>query len=267
MRNNEESETIKKFLISFQAWFESGIPIGWFYEKYVEDFRDEEVSDQGYVYYFDNQRLNIDFKHEYRLSLGKHYTKCLENEEASFEDIKEFIELLYKEWIDKEFRYEFTIDLNKRFNNFNIPYKIEYGVIEKISDNNLLDKILVQKTLNGLENYEKPLKLYQEAIQKYDAGIYKRSTLDDIRLSLEILLKEILNNDKSLENQGNLICSKLKDKETPPQIRNLLVKFLDCLNKYQNNFVKHDLNINDKDIEFIFEITSICIKYLIRILA
>lgn len=39
-----------------------------------------------------------------------------------------------------------------------------------------------------LSDYPKSLKIYNEALDKYSKGIFLRNVLDDIKLSLELLL-------------------------------------------------------------------------------
>ena len=86
-----------------------------------------------------------------------------------------------------------------------------------------------------------------------------------MRLSLELLLKEILNNDKSMENQFGEIGKILKERGISEEIRNLFVKILDYYSKYQNNNVKHDSQINEMEVKYIIEQTSIFINFIIDI--
>ncbi|MBI1928837.1 hypothetical protein HYR99_31905 [Candidatus Poribacteria bacterium] len=83
----------------------------------------------------------------------------------------------------------------------------------------------ITEARHWLLDYPDALKLYDEALQKYQSKIYLRNLLDDLRLSLEKLLQAMFDNKKSLENQmsnlGGFInerqCSKLWGKGLIPQ--------------------------------------------------
>ena len=47
--------------------------------------------------------------------------------------------------------------------------------------------------------------VYKSGITKYTAKNYERNILDDMRLSLELLVKQFLGNEKSLENQVSML--------------------------------------------------------------
>lgn len=42
-----------------------------------------------------------------------------------------------------------------------------------------------------MSQYPRSLKIYNEALVKYDNRIYERNILDDMRLAFELLLKEM----------------------------------------------------------------------------
>lgn len=58
---------------------------------------------------------------------------------------------------------------------------------------------IVVTTQHWLEGYVKSKKLYDSALNKIKEKIFERNALDDMRLSFELLMKEILRNDKPLE--------------------------------------------------------------------
>lgn len=41
-------------------------------------------------------------------------------------------------------------------------------------------------------NHPASLKQYENALDKYESGIFERNTLDDIRLSFELLVRRLL---------------------------------------------------------------------------
>ena len=136
-----------------------------------------------------------------------------------------------------------------------------YLATEKISDTEL-----IQNTKHWLSNHEQSLKQYNSALAKYEGNIFERNTLDDMRLAFELLVKDLLGNNKSLENQINDLGSQLKEKGASEELRNMVVKIIDYYTKFQNNHVKHNDAINNDEIEYVIELTSVVIKYLVRVL-
>lgn len=82
---------------------------------------------------------------------------------------------------------------------------------------------------------------------------------------MELLLKEILKNNKSIENQQVPLNEYLKQKGVAPEIIKYFWHVLDCFNKYQNNHVKHDFNINENDMPIIIEQTKSLFNTIIKL--
>lgn len=129
---------------------------------------------------------------------------------------------------------------------------------------NAVNEVLIDETRHWLNDYNKVLSLYQSALDKYNNGVFERNVLDDIRLSLELLLKDILKNDKSLENQLPLLGSFIKEKGGSKELGNMFQKLVEYYSKYQNTYVKHNDLVIEEEVEFIFEITSSFMKHFIR---
>lgn len=132
---------------------------------------------------------------------------------------------------------------------------------EKISDTEL-----IQKTKHWLASCPNALRQYESALAKYEGGIFERNTLDDMRLSFELLVKELLKNNKSLENQLGDLGSRLKEKGASDELRNMVVKIIEYYTKFQNNHVKHNDAVNSDEIEYVIELTSVVMKYLVKVL-
>ena len=146
---------------------------------------------------------------------------------------------------------ELRAKLYTRYGNF---------ATEKISETEL-----VQKTKHWLSGHPLALKQYESALTKYEGGIFERNTLDDMRLALELLVKDLLSNNKSLENQISEIGTFLKSSGASVELRNMVTQVIKYYTDFQNNHVKHNDAINDKEIEYIIELTSVVMKYLIRV--
>lgn len=130
---------------------------------------------------------------------------------------------------------------------------------EKISETEL-----IQTTKHWLSGHPTALKQYESALSKYEGGIFERNTLDDIRLSFELLVKDLLGNEKSLENQIGGICGILDKCGTSVELKNMVQKIIDYYTKFQNNHVKHDDAVNENEIEYVIELTSVIMKFLIK---
>ncbi|MEC1742262.1 hypothetical protein [Schinkia azotoformans] len=139
-------------------------------------------------------------------------------------------------------------------------YGKQYGMI------NIPDSSVVDETYHWLIDYPRALEKYNESLIKYHANLFVRSSIDDMRLSFELVVKEILCNEKSLENQIQEIGSRLKEKDVSAELRNMYVKLVDYYTKYQNTYVKHDDRVNKNEIEYIIELTSLMMKFLIKTL-
>jgi len=141
----------------------------------------------------------------------------------------------------------------------------KFGSLRANKEVRELDVPLIEEARHWLHDHPKVLALLEQAKLKYDAKIFQRSLIDDLRLGLELLLKSVLGNSKSLENQVALIGARLKDRGASPQFTNMFQKLLDLYCKYQNDYVKHDDNLPEQEIEFIFELTASFMKHIVRV--
>ena len=131
---------------------------------------------------------------------------------------------------------------------------------EKISQTEL-----VQKTKHWLSGHPQSLTQYESALSKYEGGIFERNTLDDMRLSFELLVKDLLNNGKGLENQIPGIGEMLKNAGASVELRNMVQQVIKYYTDFQNNHVKHNDAVNSNEIEYIIELTSVVMKFLVKI--
>lgn len=131
-----------------------------------------------------------------------------------------------------------------------------YGQLNNGDGSKEVNEALLEETKHWLKDYPDLLKLYQEALSKFDNQVFKRNLLDDLRLSLELLLKAIIGNSKSLENQSGDIGTFIQSKKGSKKLNNMFVKLIDYYSKYHNTYVKHDDAVIENEIEIILEITS-----------
>lgn len=140
-----------------------------------------------------------------------------------------------------------------------------YGYLAEETLGPELDSELIARTQHWLGPFPDVLKLYNQAVQKHAGGVFARNVLDDLRLSLELLLKPLLGNEKSLENQIPLLGTFIKQRAGSAELGNMFVKLVDYYTKYQNSYVKHDDAVIEEEVEFIFELTSSFMKHLVRL--
>jgi hypothetical protein len=95
--------------------------------------------------------------------------------------------------------------------------------------------------------------------------VFLSNVLDDMRLSLELLLKAVLGNEKSLENQIPQLGGFIKEKGGSSELANMFQKLVDYYAKYQNSYVKHDDAVIEEEVEFVIELTSSFMKHLVRL--
>jgi len=124
---------------------------------------------------------------------------------------------------------------------------------------------LIKRRHHWLGSYPDVLALYEEAVRKYADGIFLRNVLDDLRLAIELLLKSIFGNNKSLENQIPQLGEFIKKRGGSGELVNMLVKLVDYYTKYQNTYVKHDDAVIRDEVDFIFELTSSVMRHLVRL--
>lgn len=128
-----------------------------------------------------------------------------------------------------------------------------------------MHRTLLVETRHWLADHPESQKLFKEALQKHDHGIFRRNTLDDLRLALELLLRSLFGNGKSLENQIPAIGVFVQDRGGSPELANMFQKLVDYFSKYQNTYVKHDDAVIAGEVEFDFELASSFMKHLIRL--
>lgn len=132
-------------------------------------------------------------------------------------------------------------------------------------ENESLDFNAIEETKHWLNEYPEVKKVYEDGINKYNLKAYERNVLDDMRLSLELLWKKILDRECSLENQKDEIGKWLKTKDTTTHFRNMFLSLTKYFTDYQNNNIKHNDNVNIQEIEFIIEITSLFMKNIVKL--
>lgn len=122
-----------------------------------------------------------------------------------------------------------------------------------------------KRTSNLLKDYPSEIgDQWEKAQEFYDEADY-RNALDSIRLTMELLVKNITQTDASLENQKKNLGPHLKDKGISKQIRNFFFGMLDVYEKIQNNNVKHNVpsSLSKAEVKFLMNQSYVIISFLI----
>lgn len=132
----------------------------------------------------------------------------------------------------------------------------------------LLDDGTVNDVLGWLSDYPEVAKPFERALKIYmegEKGNY-RSLFDDLRLALEQLLKRILGNKKSLENQEQPLLKWIKVHDIHQQVANMYKQLLfGPYRIYQNQAVKHGEEYSEKEAEFMIYLTGTFMRLLLQL--
>lgn len=159
--------------------------------------------------------------------------------------------------VQKYIQSPFTFDNLEQFSSFQS--------LNDFSAKNYSQQDLISETLYWLNNFLKAKKRFEIALNHYSKNEDLRDGVDNLRLTLELLLKDIFCNNKSLENQLPEIGKYQKDLGISKEIRNTFQKTIEYYNTYQNEHVKHDDSISNRhEAEFIFGLTMLFIRMLIK---
>lgn len=156
--------------------------------------------------------------------------------------------------------------LPEKVQNAKLKLITRYGHFAPSREKAGVNETLIEQVKHWLDGYPESQKVYNEAVQKHGNELFSRNVLDDLRLSLELLLKSIFQNQKSLENQISGIGGFIKSKGGSPELTNMFVKLIDYFSKYQNTYIKHDDAVIETEVDFIFEITSSFMKHIVKLM-
>lgn len=112
-------------------------------------------------------------------------------------------------------------------------------------------------------NYPEVGNLINSAFKRANNEAEYRHALDDFRLAIELLLRKVLRNEKSLENQREALLKYMGEKGISLETRNMFFKLLDTFCCYQNNHVKHNNNVNNADLGIMIDYSVFFIKTLL----
>lgn len=124
------------------------------------------------------------------------------------------------------------------------------------------DKWKMMQTIEMLTPFPKSQKLVEQVVTDFNNGIRQRHILDNLRLAIELVVKKLLNNTKSLENQLPELGKLQKVNNTSPELIQMFTKLLDGYTKYQNTYIKHDDAMQDHEIELMMDLSATYLRHL-----
>lgn len=122
INDDVQQDKLNKFWTSLWAWMDQQYII----EKYFRgEYTEYDAGWNGGTFY-----LNIDYEQEYKIQYGESCPELLrENSSINIEEVKDFVEIVYERWIRTDMHYSFTVEINKRFDKFQLPYKLSSGLV------------------------------------------------------------------------------------------------------------------------------------------
>lgn len=203
---------------------------------------------------------------------GKEVEDCLSYKYLKNEtDIKKILlglEIIsWMESIAPEIKKRFLLDVKEIISITNVPIELKYSGNEFLiypAGAKLLDEKLINDNLDWLADYPMIYELFTSSLSDLGIKGKERQVIDNLRLAVELLLKEKLSNSKSLENQKVELGKYLKAQEISSEISNLYWQVLDYYSKYQNNKVKHSDNVNPNEVEFMLYLTGTMMRLLLN---
>ena len=206
----------------------------------------------------------MDYATEIREAFQKKYVKVFLKDSDYIELVKstlEQIKSIHKENItESQSRQNDSLTLTVYPKKMYTAESVEKDIKKCLSDMDLgksnLDEVEKIKVLGKLDSCPEAKRLFNQALEKCSRGGYERNALDDMRLSLELFLKQKLGNSQSLENQIKNIGKYQKEKGRSAEFTNMFKSLLDYYSKYQNEHVKHNDNVNQGEMDFVIKLTS-----------
>jgi hypothetical protein len=133
----------------------------------------------------------------------------------------------------------------------------------------MLDSALVNDNLRWLGDFPSSQKVFREALTMYMSGdrAKARNVADNLRVSIEQLLRGVLNNQKSLEKQSQELDRWLEAKGTHAELRQLFAQVL--LGPYctfQNDVAKHGVKeLLPGELEFVIYQTGVFLRLIVQL--
>lgn len=156
-----------------------------------------------------------------------------------------------------------TIYISKVYKPKEAKQEVEEALNSYLNNKQIFQEKKAKDLESFLAKYPDVLKQYKSAKEKYEKGIYYRNTLDDMRLALEKLVKNVTKTEaNTLSLQKSALGTFLEKQGCDATVRNMLITTYDYFMKYQNDNVKHNDKIAHKDINTVLSYAIVFIERL-----
>ncbi len=179
--------------------------------------------------------------------------------------IEEILNYDYLGYIDN---YDLAEKFAETFKLSNVKMKIikdndEYCVLS--TNVEFLDSPLIFDNLYWLNAYKDVKSHFEKSLKFERKENYYRNIVDELRLSLELFLKKIFSNEKSLENQKSNLGDYFKSQNISTSISNMYIKLFDYYTLYNNDNAKHGDKIINVEIDYLIYLTGTFIRFIMQI--
>lgn len=127
----------------------------------------------------------------------------------------------------------------------------------------VLDAGVVNDVLIWLEPIKDAHDRFAMALTMLGKPNTARDVADNLRLSLELTMRHVLGNSKSLEKQQAELGAFLKGKSIGSEVANMYLKLIDLYTKFQNDRAKHGNKVQVQEVELILYLTGTFIRFLV----
>lgn len=227
IENNQLDSTIQRFGKSLILWFDREVPGTEILRPEYEEWDN-----------WDNCYNVIDYDYEYNLNLGIPYPENMKSECYQFSDIKEFIEMAYSYWVRNEKHYDFTVQINKRLEKFNLPYKLQNG---KLIERGYKSSHKISNIYN-YSMFERKIQYAEEMITSKEL-LDKKCALDYIVDSLQYLIS--VQNEMQVKRKYACAAKEVSNDDNSKKytvIKNELEEIMKIANEYFD--IRHNEYLN-----------------------
>lgn len=174
----------------------------------------------------------------------------------------------HKSFIEYRFREDLIHSIAEDLltSNINVAlYKTPNGYEFYPATESLFDEVLVTDVLNWLCDYPRTKEQYDKTLKMILHQATPRDSIDNLRLSLELFMKEFFNNEKSLENQKSLTGEYLTSHNVSKHFSNMYTTLFTHYTTYNNNEAKHNNTAEEQEIDFLLYLTGSFMRFLIKL--
>lgn len=149
--------------------------------------------------------------------------------------------------------------------NNNLPFIVHENIVIPKGDE-ILDSEIVLYCLDALYKYKDAYKNFINALKQYYEGNYTRNSADNLRVTLEVLVKELISKPSfRLENSQRDLAPWLETNGVEVYLRNLICNTIKDYCTFQNEYVKHNDIIKKEYMEYLVYQTGVIVRFLLSV--